>query len=142
MRSWVEAVLAIVILVALGAILLLFSGESLTDGSPTTTAPIEADPDAAIRGEEVANSIGCFACHTTDGTPGSSGPTWKGLAGSSRPLESGEVVIADDEYLVNSIIDPNLQIVAGYDAVMPDYSDQLTDGDVDDIVEYIKSLSS
>jgi cytochrome c oxidase subunit 2 len=142
MRSWVEAVLAIVVLIALGAVLLLFSGESLTDGSPTTTAPVESDPEAAARGEEVANSIGCLACHTVDGTPGSSGPTWKGLAGSSRPLESGEVVIADDEYLVNSIIDPNLQIVAGYDPVMPDYSDQLTADEVDDLVEYIKSLAS
>ena len=142
MRSWVEAVLAIVVLVGLGAFLLMFSGESLTDGSPTTTAPLEVDADAAARGEVVANSIGCLACHTTDGTPGTSGPTWKGLAGSSRPLDSGEVVIADDEYLVNSIIDPNLQIVAGYDPVMPDYSDQLSDDEIDDVVEYIKSLSS
>ncbi len=142
MRSWVEAVLAIVVLVALGGVLLLFSGESLTDGSPTTTAPIEADPEAAVRGEQVSNSIGCLACHTIDGTPGSSGPTWKGLAGSSRPLDTGEVVIADDEYLVNSIIDPNLQIVAGYDPVMPNYSDQLTEDEVNDVVEYIKSLSS
>ncbi|MEA1902940.1 MAG: cytochrome c [Actinomycetota bacterium] len=141
MRTWLEALLAVVVIVGLGAALLLFSGESLTDGSPATTAPVTADADAAIRGEVVANSIGCLACHTIDGTPGS-GPTWKGLAGSSRPLESGEVVIADDTYLTNSIIDPSLQVVAGFDAIMPDYSDQLSPGDVADLVEYIKSLAS
>ena len=142
MSTWFEGLLSIVIVVVLGGALFLFTGESLIDGSPTTTSPIEADPEAAIRGEQVANNIGCLACHTIDGTPGSSGPTWKGLAGSSRPLESGDSVIADDEYLVNSIIDPNLQIVAGYDAIMPNYSDQLSDGDVNDLVEYIRSLAS
>lgn len=142
MSTWLEGMLSIVIVVVLGGALFLFTGESLTDDSPTTTAPVEADPEAAMRGEQVANNIGCLACHTVDGTPGSSGPTWKGLAGSSRPLESGESVIADDTYLANSITDPNLQIVAGYDAIMPDYSDQLSDDDVSDLVEYIKSLAS
>jgi len=141
MRSWIEGVLAIGIIVGLGAVFFLFSGESLTDGSPTTTAPITADPAAAERGETVANSIGCLACHTVDGTPGS-GPTWKGLAGSSRPLESGDVVIANDEYLTLSIVDPPAQVVAGFEAIMPNYSDQLTNEDISDLVEYVKSLAS
>ena len=100
------------------------------------------DPDAAVRGEIIAGSTGCLACHTVDGTPGS-GPTWKGLAGSSRPLQSDEGVTADDAYLTNSILDPGSQVVEGFDNIMPpDYGDSLTEQEVGDLVEYIKSLAS
>lgn len=142
MRNWAEGALALVVLVGLGAALLLFSGETLGEGSTATTAPITVDPDAAVRGEIIANRIGCLACHTINGTPGS-GPTWRGLAGSSRPLQSGEVVTADDVYLTNSIVAPGSEVVAGFDNLMPpDYGETLTEQEVGDLVEYIKSLAS
>ncbi len=142
MRNWAEAVFAVVIIVGLGAALFMFSGEPLGGASTDTTMPITVDPDAAVRGEIIAGSTGCLACHTVDGTSGS-GPTWKGLAGSSRPLRSGETVTADDPYLANSIIDPGSQVVAGFDNIMPpDYGDTLSDREVEDLVEYIKSLAS
>lgn len=141
MRSWVEGVLALVVMVVVGGALFLFTGESLGGETTATTAPVTVDAEAATRGETVVNSIGCLACHTIDGTTGS-GPTWKGLAGSSRPLEDGSVVTADDEYLRISIVDPGAQVVAGFDNIMlTDYEDQLTDQEISDVVEYIKSLS-
>ncbi len=141
MRSWAEGVFALVIIGGLGVALFMFSGEVLGEGTIDTT-PITVDPDAAIRGEIIAGGTGCLACHTTDGTPGS-GPTWRGVAGSSRPLQSGEVVIADDVYMTNSILDPGSQVVVGFDNIMPpDYGDSLTEGEVGDLVEYIKSLAS
>lgn len=141
MRSWVEGVLAVAVIVALGAALFMFSGESL-GGSTDTTQPIVFDPEAAARGETLAVDTGCLACHTIDGTTGV-GSTWKGLAGSSRPLTSGETVIADDAYLTTAIVDPAAQIVAGFDNLMPpDYADKLTDDQVGDLVAYINSLGS
>jgi cytochrome c oxidase subunit 2 len=142
MRSWAEGILALVIVLGLGAALFMFSGETLGDESTATTDPITVDPDAAVRGEIIAGRTGCLACHTVDGTPGS-GPTWKGLAGSSRPLVSGETVIADDAYLTNSIVDPGSQVVLGFDNIMPpDYGESLTDQELGDLVEFIKSLAS
>jgi cytochrome c551/c552 len=142
MRNWAEGIFALVILLGLGAALFMFSGESLGQGSTATTAPILVDPDAAVRGEIIAGNTGCLACHTINGTPGS-GPTWKGLAGSSRPLQSGEVVIADDVYLTNSIVDPGSQVVAGFDNIMPpDFGESLTEQEVRDLVAYIKSFAS
>jgi len=139
MRSWVEGVLAIIIVVALGAVLFLFAGESVDDGTTDAAAPIDFDADSAVRGQVLAESKGCLQCHTVDGTPGS-GPTWKGVAGSSRPLASGESVIADDTYLLNSIVDPSLQIVEGFEAIMsPDYG---SSGEITDLINFIKSLSS
>lgn len=134
--------MALLVLAALGAALFLFTGETLGDGTPDTTVPAAIDEEAAARGQVLAESTGCLACHSIDGSPGS-GSTWKGLAGSSRPLTSGETVVADDAYLFNSIVDPAAQIVQGFDAIMPpDYGESLTEAEVEDLVEYIKTLAS
>ena len=142
MTTWSEGLLALMVLTAFGAALFMFSGAELVDGTTDTTQPAAIDEAAAARGEVLAETTGCLACHTLTGVPGT-GPTFLGLAGSSRPLASGETVIADDAYLFSSIVDPANQIVEGYEAVMPpDYGDTLTESEVEDLVEYIKSLSS
>lgn len=142
MNSWTEGALALIVVVALGVGLLLFAGEGLGDGPAVEEPqPITVDPEAAARGAVLAEGQGCLQCHTTDGRPGS-GPTWKGLAGSTRPLADGGEVVADDAYLFSSIVDPNGQVVEGYDAIMPTfYADQLDEQQITDLVEYIKSLA-
>lgn len=142
MRNWAEGALAIIVILALGTALFLFTGESLGGDDGNGTTVISVDSEAAARGETLASGTGCLACHTIDGTLGS-GPTWKGIAGASRPLQSGESVIADEAYLTESIIDPAAKVVAGFDAIMPpDYGESLSDADVADLVEYIQSLGS
>lgn len=94
-----------------------------------------------LAGESLAAEIGCVACHTADGTD-SVGPTWAGLAGSDRLLDSGETVVADDSYLFRSIVDPPAQVVAGFNPIMPTgYGDQLTVEEINDLILYINSLS-
>ena len=56
------------------------------------------------------------------------------------PLQSGEVVIADDEYIRDSILLPQSQIAAGYPPIMPTFQNVLSEEDVLKVVAYIKSL--
>ena len=140
MRSWEEGAFALVLTAVLGVGLWMFTGDSLGADPSGTSVPISFDAAAAARGETIAASSGCLACHTIDGTTGT-GSTWKGLAGATRPLTTGESVVADDAYLFSSVIDPMAQVVAGFDPVMPTtYSDTLTEDDINDLVEYMKSL--
>jgi cytochrome c551/c552 len=140
MRSWEEGAFALVLTVVLGVGLWMLTGDSLGADTSGTSVAISFDAATAARGETIAASSGCLACHTIDGTTGT-GPTWKGLAGASRPLTTGESVVADDAYLFSSVVDPMAQVVAGFDPVMPTtYSDTLTEDDFNDLVEYIKSL--
>jgi len=141
MSNWVEGALALAVTLVVGAGLWLFTGEPVSDESPDSTTPIVVDTEAAARGQILASDTGCLACHTIDGAI-STGPTWKGVAGATRPLVTGEQVVADNSYLFNSIIDPPSQVVSGFEPVMPaTYSEQLTEQEINDLVEYIKSLS-
>lgn len=72
-----------------------------------------------------AEGFGCVACHSLDGAPGV-GPTWQGIYLREEPLTDGTTAIADEEYISNSILNPNAQIVAGFNPnIMPqNYADQ------------------
>jgi cytochrome c oxidase subunit 2 len=140
MNSWVEGLAALAATLVIGLGMWLFAGGSGgVDGDGGS--PVSYDSAAASHGEALAASTGCLACHAIDGSAGT-GPGWQGLAGSTVTLEDGGTVVADDAYLFNSIVDPQSQVVAGFDAVMPTtYSDSLSETEIQDLVEYIKSLS-
>jgi cytochrome c oxidase subunit 2 len=57
------------------------------------------------------------------------------------PLQSGEVVIADDKYIRDSILLPDSQIAAGYQPVMPSFAGKVTEDDLVSLIAYIKSLA-
>lgn len=145
MNTWSEGALALIVVVALGIGLFLFTGESLggeSAGEGGDPQPIVVDQEAAARGEVLAEGQGCLQCHTVDGQL-ASGPSWKGVAGSTRPLVSGDEVVADDAYLFNSIVDPHSQVVEGYEPIMPTfYADQLDERQINDLVEFVKSLAA
>jgi cytochrome c oxidase subunit 2 len=67
----------------------------------------------ASGGQGLYASLGCQSCHSLDGSK-STGPTFKGLYGSKVQLTNGKTVTADEKYLLDSIIDPDLDIVKGY----------------------------
>lgn len=82
-------------------------------------------------------SQGCAACHQT----GSSqlAPDLRGIHNSPQPMADGTTVIADENYLMESIRQPQLRTVKGYAAAMPPYT-HLTDEQVARLVAYLKSL--
>ena len=101
--------------------------------------------DAALslpeRGAKLYISSGCIACHSTDGTT-KVGPSWKGLFGTKgRDLDDGSKVDVDENYLRESILNPNAKIAKGFaKGVMPVYQGQLKEEQVNALIEYMKSL--
>lgn len=82
---------------------------------------------------------GCATCHSLDGTRGT-GPSWKGVYGSTQTLSDGSSVVADENYIRESILVPGAKVVKGYDNVMPVFQGLLRDREVNALVAYIKTL--
>lgn len=90
-------------------------------------------------GEQLFTRLGCMACHVEG--PTQRGPSLNGLYQSDVTLADGSTVMADEEYIRNSIINPSAQLVSGYQALMPlGYDLQLTDEELMHLVAYIKQL--
>lgn len=103
-------------------------------------AAAEGEGEVSVaRGKEISQNNACGGCHSTDGTR-MVGPSWQNLFGSERPLESGETVVADEEYLRESIVDPSAKVVEGFPPSMVPY-DFLSESEIESLIEYIKSLS-
>jgi cytochrome c oxidase subunit 2 len=102
--------------------------------------------DPAEEGAKLSVQYGCTACHSIDGTgieAGKVGPSWKDLWNHERQLEDGSTVVADEEYIRNSIIAPGGQVVNGYNgAAMPaNFEERFTEdfGGVDEPIGYIRA---
>ena len=93
--------------------------------------------ETATRGQEVAATRGCMACHGEDGA-GDVGPAWQGLFGAQVLLEGGATVTVDEDYLRRAIVDPEAEVVAGVTITMPTTS--LTEAEVEALIVYIKEL--
>lgn len=97
------------------------------------------DRPPAERGEASFVKFGCTACHTVDGKP-AAGPTLQGVFGNEVPLRGGEKVIADENYIRESILVPAAKVVEGFPPIMPSYQGQMSDDQINDLIAYIKTL--
>ena len=68
------------------------------------------------------------------------GPGLAGLYNTERVLEDGSVVLADENYLRESILNPNAKIAKGYSNQMTPFSGLLSEEELLSLIEYIKSL--
>lgn len=91
-------------------------------------------------GETVYTAKACLACHSTDGSA-RVGPSWKGIWGTQEEMEDGSIVTVDENYIRESILDPNAKWVKGYKGGMTSYQGMVTDEEIDGIIAYIKSLA-
>jgi cytochrome c oxidase subunit 2 len=94
-------------------------------------------PTPADTGEILFEQYRCHTCHMGDQQRG---PSLAGLAGSEVPLGAGGTVTADDEYLRESILEPNAKIVAGFQPLMPTFRGQIGEEDILALIQYIKTL--
>jgi len=111
--------------------------------SPKPKAPdMPGTPGAplALGGRGVFYDHGCNACHTPDARV--IAPRLDGLFGRPVRLRDGAQVIADEQYLRESILEPNAKIAAGYTypSLMPTYKGQISEQELRELIDFIRSL--
>ena len=97
-----------------------------------------AEGSLASQGEKLFDKWACNTCHTS--TAGARGPVLAGLYGKARPLASGENVVADDNYIRESIVNPTAKVAAGFQPIMPAFKNQLNEEDLLRLLAYVKTL--
>lgn len=125
------------------------TGEEEAETEATGDEAQTAGGDAAA-GEQLFNqtliqagggaAAGCVTCHYVNAEQGDfTGPNLAGIATEAGNRVEGQ---SAEEYLRNSIVNPNDHVVEGFTAgVMPqNYGDILTDEEIDSLVAYLMTL--
>jgi cytochrome c oxidase subunit II len=94
----------------------------------------------ASSGEKLFQDFACNSCHRADGQ--GRGPMMQGLFGSRVALGTGQVVTADESYLRESILSPTAKVVAGFQPIMPTFQGLVSEEQLLQLIEYIKSLKN
>ena len=94
----------------------------------------------SARGEQLFQQLACNTCHVADGS--GRGPALAGVFGSQVKLEGGRTAVADESYLRESILTPQMKIVQGYGPLMPTFQGLVSEDQLLQLIEYIKSLQT
>ena len=92
----------------------------------------------ASAGAKLFADLACNTCHRPDAQ--GRGPVLEGLFGATVALHDGETVVVDEAYLRESILTPSAKITAGFQPIMPTFQGLVTEEQLLELVEYIKSL--
>ncbi len=93
---------------------------------------------AVENGERLFTDLACITCHKTD-TSGR-GPVLAGVFGSQVRLMDGRTVVADENYLRESIVNPQAKVVLGYQPIMPTFQGTVSEENLMQLIAYIKTL--
>jgi len=131
-RSGGPAALAdVVVVVVVASVLTACAGSS----DSTTLSP------AGERGRNVADRVGCSACHGGADGDATVGPSWVGSWGTEMRLDDGRLVLFDDDFVTASVRTPDIARREGNWIHMPAFaSDQVSDDELTDLVAYLRDL--
>ena len=89
-------------------------------------------------GERLFADLACITCHKGDVT--ARGPSLLGLFGSTVELADGRKVIADENYLRESIVNSQAKVVKGYQPIMSTFQGMVSEENLMQLIAYIKTL--
>ncbi|HEX7420589.1 MAG TPA: cytochrome c oxidase subunit II [Thermoanaerobaculia bacterium] len=99
-----------------------------------------AESSMSSQGEDLFQKFACNTCHTNNAS--GRGPVLAGLFGKQVVLNDGRTVIADENYIRESILNPQAKIVQGYGPIMPTFQGQVNEEDLLKLLVYVRSLAA
>ena len=101
-----------------------------------------AEGSLASQGEKLFQKFACNTCHTNDAT--GRGPVLVGLYGNPVMLSDNSSVRADENYIRESILNPQAKIVQGFatPSIMPTFQGQVNEEDLLKLLAYLQSLGT
>ncbi|MGE0130588.1 MAG: cytochrome c oxidase subunit II [Blastocatellales bacterium] len=97
-----------------------------------------AEGSMASSGRKLFGQLGCSSCHKTDGSGRC--PVLEGIFGKQIQLQDGRTVTFDEGYIHESILDPKAKVAAGFEPIMPNFTGQISEEQMAQLIAYIKSI--
>jgi cytochrome c oxidase subunit 2 len=97
-----------------------------------------ADGSLALEGRKLFLKLQCISCHSSNAV--ARAPVLEGLFGRAVTLQDGRSVVADESYIRKSILFPRVDVVQGWEPIMPTFKGQVNEEELIQLVAYIKSL--
>ncbi|MFP5407105.1 MAG: cytochrome c oxidase subunit II, partial [Gammaproteobacteria bacterium] len=96
-----------------------------------------AEPGLVQQGFALFRSLGCSGCHA----PGSTvhAPLLDGLLGRTVHLQDGRSLVADENYVRDSVLLPRKDVVAGFEPIMPSFAGQVSEDDIQALIAWLRS---
>jgi len=94
----------------------------------------------AQEGEKLFQSLACITCHRADAQ--GRGPRLEGLFGRTVRLAGGQTIVADADYVRESILNPTAKVVEGYQPIMPTFQGLVSEEGIMQLIAYIQSLQA
>jgi cytochrome c oxidase subunit 2 len=91
-------------------------------------------------GEKLFADLSCITCHKADST--GRGPSLVGVFGNPVKLADGRTIIADENYLRESIVNPQAKHVQGFEPIMPAFQGMISEENLLQLIAYIKALKA
>jgi cytochrome c oxidase subunit II len=99
---------------------------------------LRAEGSLALEGRKLFLKLQCVTCHTAG--PQARAPVLESLYGQMVPVRSGGSVLADDNYIRESILRPQAKVVMGWEPIMPTFEGQVSEDELIQLLAFIKSL--
>ncbi len=99
----------------------------------------EVSLSAADQGRILVETHECRDCHKPNDP--FKAPTLEALFGAEIDLADGRTIVADENYIVESILKPARKISYGYQNSMPSYQGKLKAEQISLIIAYLKTIA-
>jgi cytochrome c oxidase subunit 2 len=93
---------------------------------------------AVQNGGRLFTELSCITCHKADSS--GRGPILNGVFGSTVQLADGRKITADENYLRESIMNPQNKVVQGFQPIMPTFQGMVSEENLLQLIAYVKAL--
>lgn len=99
----------------------------------------EENEISSNNGEAIFERLGCADCHTMDGTSDVA-PALNDIAGKTRTVivdGKEKTIVVDSDYVKKAILDPESEVVKGFEPIMPPLEGEMTAEELDKLVNFL-----
>ena len=100
---------------------------------------LHSEGSPGMEGQKIFRKYRCISCHSLNSKRA---PVLSGVYGKPVVLSDGRTLIADDDYIRRSILEPGADIVTGYENIMPTFKGQISAEEINNVIAWMRAMNT